>query len=108
MAVAIPAARSITTMFRLTTLSATISGTVLKLEGDVRKNDLQDWEGTLREIKVAPNALLVLDMHAVTSIAPEAMLSLRELTKGKLRLVNCRGFVRSTLASAGLGDLVSD
>lgn len=95
-------------MFRIKKVFENDLTTILKIEGEILDENLQDWIDEIkRSIKLAQKQI-ILEICHVTFLSPKAVEVLIKLLTKDIFLLNCPTSVKNMLHSAGLSANVLD
>lgn len=91
-------------MYRLKTVYSRPHTCIIKIEGDIRVQDAQQWREAIEGIRKGESARqIILDFSSVSFVSPAAIAEITEVIGDGVFLMNCTTFVRNIMQSSGLG-----
>lgn len=95
-------------MFRIKTIFENPLTVILKIEGAISDESLQDWAAAIKRALRTPGKQTILEICQVSYISPKAVETLAREVSGDTYLMNCPVFVTNMLLSAGLSGHLLD
>jgi len=91
-------------MYRLKTVYSKPQTCIIKIEGDIRVHDAEQWREAIEGIRKSESARqIILDFSSVSFVSPAAIAEITEVIGDGVFLMNCTPFVRNIMQSSGLG-----
>ena len=96
-------------MYRLKKVYSRPQTCIIKIEGDIRIQDAQQWREAIEGMREKESSKqIILDFSSVSFVSPAAIAEITEIIGEGVFLMNCTPFVRNIMQSSGLGRHVLD